>query len=402
MKFASKVSQEKLLLAILACIQFSHILDFVIIMPLGPQLMRVFSIGPSEFGWIVSSYTFSAGASGFLSAILIDKFDRKHFLNFAYAGFLIGTLLCGFSESYTFLLLARILAGAFAGIVNSCTFAYIGDKIPYERRGKASGVVMSAFSVASVAGVPLGLILSTKYNWRVPFYSLFVLGSIFGFVSLFLLPNSTKHLEQGENNKLSPLASLFAIFNNRNHIVAFAFIMCITFSSFSVIPYIATYMVFNTGMAEKALSYVYLIGGGSTLVTARIIGRLSDTYGKATTFRTVASFSIIPIIAITHLSKIPLLYILCISTLFFILVSGRMIPAMAMITSSVSSKNRGSFMSINSSMQQLASGMASTISGLIIHKTTSGSLQNYNYVGYLACIFILISVCIAGKLRVSS
>lgn len=394
--------REAALLFILACIQFTHILDFMIIMPLGPQLIRIFAIEPSSFGLIVSSYTFSAGVSGFISALFIDKFDRKTFLLLTYTGFLIGTLFCGLANSFITLLLARIVAGGFGGLINACIFAMIGDKIPYERRGKATGVIMSAFSLASVLGVPIGLYLASHIHWRFPFYMLSALSLVFLISTFFYLPPFRDHIQRNLVHVQHPLRTLLAIFRNHNHLWSFSLIMLMMMAGFTVIPYIAPYLVFNAGLSEQNLSYIYLLGGATTLFTARIIGKSADKFGKAFVFRIIAAISMLPILAITHIGRVPTLYILTITTFFFIFVSGRMVPAMAMITSSVHPENRGGFMSINSALQQIAAGLASLYSGLVLQKTDTGQLQNYDLVGYTACLFTILCILISNKLKVSS
>ncbi|MCB1193406.1 MAG: MFS transporter [Leptospiraceae bacterium] len=391
------------LLLLLSCVQFTHILDFMIIMPLGPQLMRILNISPREFGLLVSSYTFSAGFAGFISAVFIDKFDRKTVLNTAYLGFILGTFLCAVSHTYHFLLLARILAGAFGGIIGAGIFSIIGDLIPYERRGKATGTVMSAFSFASVAGVPLSLYLAATFNWQFPFFMLSVLSFVVLIFSYFLMPSVTEHIERRKYHHLhNPIQALFAIFHNTNHLWSFGLIMTMMFAGFSVIPYIAPYMVSNVGISEKELSYIYLLGGGATIFTARIIGTLADRFGKQKVFMVIAFFSIFPILIITNLGKVGIVLALMATTLFFILVSGRFIPAMALITSSVHPENRGGFMSVNSSIQQISAGVASLVSGLILVKTSSGELIHYPIIGYIAVLSTIICIFLSRKLKVTS
>ncbi|MCB1158771.1 MAG: MFS transporter [Leptospiraceae bacterium] len=394
--------KEWQLLALLACIQFTHILDFVIIMPLGPQLMKFFSINPRQFGLIVSSYTFSAGFAGLVSALFIDKFDRKASLNTSYLGFIIGTLSCGFAPSYETLLLARTLAGAFGGVLGATIFSIVGDLIPYERRGKATGTIMSAFSVASVAGVPIGLYLATLFTWRMPFYSLAAISTIIILFSHFLHPPVREHLTRKPKNPHNPFKALLAIFRNPNHLWSFSLIMTLMFAGFSVIPFIAPYLVSNVGLSEKQLAYVYLFGGGATFFTARIIGSLADKFGKQPVFMTIAGLSMVPIIIVTNLPKLEILYVLLATTLFFILVSGRFIPAMAMITSSVHPENRGGFMSVNSSIQQVSAGLASLISGMILVESSNKELLNYPKVGIMACCATVICIFISRKLKVAS
>lgn len=392
--------KERLLLLILAMIQFTHILDFMIIMPLGPQIKRMFGIEAQQFGFIVSAYTFSAGFMGIWGAFFIDRFDRKHALNISYAGFIVGTFLCGIANSYTTLVLTRVIAGAFGGLIGGLVFSIVADIFPFERRGKAMGVIMSAFSIASVAGVPIGLYFAREFEYRVPFFMLAALSLVILVFSYIQLPSIRVHLK--DKVHLTPKRTLVMIFNNQNHLWAFALIMVMMFAGFSVIPYISIYLVSNVGIKEDDLLYIYLLGGGFTLFTARIIGYLADKYGKQKVFIASAVLSMIPILATTHLPRVSLLLVLTVTTSFFIFLSGRMIPAMAMVTSSVLPQNRGGFMSMNSSLQQISAGFASLIAGAVLQNTASGQLLNYNIVGYISCISTLISIYLVGKIEVRS
>lgn len=393
-----EIKKERLLLFTLAGIQFTHILDFVIVMPLGPALMRYFSIDPVEFGWIVSSYTFSAGFFGILSAFLVDKFDRKAVLNTSYLGFILGTIYCAIADTYFTLVLARIIAGAFGGVLGASILSIAGDLIPFERRGKASGVIMSAFSLASVIGVPIGLFLAGKYNWKMPFLVL----SAFSFILLvfthFTLPNVRKHLEY--SNSQSSLGNFISILKEPNSLPCFALITTVIFGGFTVIPFISPYLVANIKIPETDLAYIYLVGGGTTFFSANLIGRLADKFGKKIVFSIVAFSSTVPVLLITNLPNLSLPMVLGATTLFFVLVSGRMIPAMALITSSIRPEKRGGFMSLNSSVQHIASGFASYISGSILGKTQSGELTNYWQVGILAVCSTMFSIFIAQKISV--
>jgi predicted MFS family arabinose efflux permease len=394
------VLKEWQLLLLLAGIQFTHILDFVIIMPLGPRFMEVFSINPQQFGFIVSSYTFSAGIAGILGTGFVDRFDRKAILNTSYLGFVLGTYFSAMSPDYNTLLIARIVSGAFGGIIGAMVFSIIGDVIPYERRGKASGIIMSAFSFASVAGVPLGLFLASQYNsWSAPFWGLSIFSTFILILSHFIMPSIRTHLEKNEYHSAFKVYKI--ILKDKNHLKAFFLITSMMFGGFSVIPFISPYMVSNVGVSEKDLSYLYFFGGGATVFTARIIGILADKYGKFKVFATVAILSTIPIYLITNLPRVPLYLALIVSTLFFILVSGRFIPALAIITSSVLPRNRGGFMSLTSSFQQIASGLASSISGIILTKNTDGSMSNYEYVGYMAIFATIVSIYTGSKIQVA-
>ena len=389
--------RETFTMLILAASMFTVILDFMIVMPLGPQLMSVFGIGASEFGHIVSAYTFSAGTTGILSAFFIDRFDRKKLFLILYFGFTVGTLLCAMAPNHMFMVLARIVAGAFGGVLGAVTFSIIGDIIPYERRGAAMGIVMTSFSVASVAGVPFGLFLSSGYGWHAPFYMLVII-CIIVFIGLWaVLPSLRSHMGQKHNN---PKETLTEVFSNTNHLWAFSLMVILMFSGFSIIPYIATYMSKNVGVSDAELSLVYLFGGAATLLSSRIFGRLADKHGKLKIFTINTMLCSIPIISITLWPQTSIWAILPMSTLFFIVINGRMVPAMAMISGTPSPKIRGSFMSFSSSVQQISSGFASLFAGWILGTTASGQLTNYWIIGIGSVVLSFAAILIARKVRV--
>jgi predicted MFS family arabinose efflux permease len=395
-----KVIREGGLLLLLATIQFTHIIDFVIMMPLGPQLMRVFAISPKEFSFIVSAYTFSAAISGFISTLFIDKFDRKNALLLLYAGFIFGTFCCAIAPNYQLLLLARILAGAFGGVIGALVFAIIGDAIPEERRGAATGKVMAAFSAASIAGVPVGLYLASRVNWHAPFYALTVLSLLVLAVAYFLLPTMNGHLTNAR--RTNPLAVVGEILRNTNLLWALALMVILTVAGFTIVPFISPYLVANVGFAETDLPFMYLFGGLATVVTSQVAGKLADRYGKHRIFYFTALFSILPILLITHLRPAPHYLIFMVTTSFFIGFGARFVPAMSLITSSVSPKLRGSFMSFNSSVQQMASGFSAFLAGLIIHKTAAGPLENFDTIGIIATVATLLSIYVIRQLKVIS
>lgn len=388
---------EKIILLVLMAIQFVNVLDFVIIMPLGPQFMRVFQINPKEFGLIVSSYTLSASVFGILGAFFIDKFDRKKALLTLLTGFSVGTLLCALASNYILLIIARIIAGAFGGLMGAIIFSIIGDIIPPERRGKATGMVMSGFALASVLGIPIGLYLANIFDWHAPFYMLALASFLIIPFGIKFFPNITKHLE----NKIesTPLKEIKGLLSETNHLFALSLTIMLTIAGFLVIPYFSPYLVSNVGVSEKQLSYIYLTGGFFTIFTAQMIGKLADKKGKRNVFIVMALISIIPILISTNLVKVPLYIVLMISALFMITISGRVIPSMAIITSSVSPRYRGSFMSLNSSVQNMSSAIAALISGSIVSKNSLGQLIHYNYSGYLSVIAILLAIFISTKIK---
>ncbi|MBR9831524.1 MFS transporter [Acidiluteibacter ferrifornacis] len=393
------MNKERALLLTLAVIQFSHITDFMILMPLGPTLMRAFDILPSQFALLVSAYTFSAGIFGFVGAFFIDRFDRKKMLIIMATGFALGTLACGFSSSYYLLLFTRAFTGSFGGILSALILSIIGDAVPNERRAGAMGLVMASFSLASVVGVPLGLYLATLSDWHFPFISLGVIALLTLIPIAKFIPTMNTHIVSRADRE-SPIAIVRNVLENKNQLYALLFGVIIMFSHFSVVPFISPYLVTNVGFSEKDITYIYLIGGGLTIFTAPLIGRLADRFGRLKIFVIAVIIVSFPIFFLTNLTEQPIWIVLLITSFFFVFGSGRMIPSTAMITSSVRPKNRGSFMSFNSACRQLTNGFAAYFGGLIITQGEDGLLHHYDWVGYIAIAMGILSIIIARKIKV--
>ena len=393
------MNKEKLLLWTLAAINFTHIVDFMILMPLGPQLMRIFEISPREFGLLVSSYTFSAGLSSFMGAFILDKYDRRTILLWVFTGFLFGALACALSPNYTILLISRIVSGVFGGLTSALVLAIIGDAIPDSRRGRAMGLVMAGFSVASVFGVPFGLFIASLSNWHAPFFFLAGLSLLILWMIFKYIPSITAHLEK-QQFQPSPVQVIRRVTGNSNQMRAISLTIMMMLGQFAVIPFLSPYMVANVGFSEIELTYIYMAGGLFTIFTSPWVGKLTDKYGKIKVFTIFMALNVIPIGIITQLGQTPIPYVLLISTIFFVTSNGRMVPAAALITGTAKAENRGSFLSFNSAVQQLAAGLASFLAGLILAEGINGELVNYDIVGYFAIVLSLLCIPLARRIKV--
>lgn len=369
-------------------------------MPLGPEFIRELNINTHQFGLLLSSYTFAAAAAGILATYYVDRFERRQLLLSLYALFIIATFACGLAPNYEALFIARAFAGAFGGILGSLVQTIVADSIPFERRGKALGTVMAAFSVSTVAGVPLGLFLANhipSLGWRAPFFFIALISSLILYLGYRNIPKIAGHLDHVHEG--SRLSQVMKILIAPQHIKAFVFMALIMITGFSVIPYIALYLTSNVGISNSYISLIYLCGGVATLMSSRFIGHMSDKYGKVTVFRVLAIVSLVPLLVTTNLPVTPLWIVLINSTAFFILVSGRMIPAMAMVSQVVENKIRGTFMSLVGSVQMLSSGIASVLAGWIVTIGPDGMMQHYNLVGYGAAICGLLTFWLVGYIH---
>ncbi|MEO8342968.1 MAG: MFS transporter [Gallionella sp.] len=402
--------RERYLLLTLAGIQFSHILDFMIMMPLGPVLITAFGIGTHEFGLLVASYSFSAALSGLFAATFIDRFERKRLLLIMFGLFGLATLACGLAPGYVALLIARGLAGAFGGVLGAMVQTIVGDVIPFSRRAKASGIVSTAFSLSTIAGVPLSLWLANHFQWRAPFILIAILTALFVLVGARILPTLRYHISpstafdpervegSGQAKRDHPLSAMFEVLRDPNHLRALLFSALIIFSGFTVIPYITLYAVGNVGISIHDIPFIYFTGGAATLLTARLIGHSADLRGKVKIYRLVAFAALFPLFVVTNIGTVPLWMWLICTTTFFVLVSGRMIPAMAIITSAAQPKLRGTFMSLNATVQAFAMGLATTLAGFVVTQNTAGQIAGYGWVGYVAIAGNVLAILFVSRI----
>jgi predicted MFS family arabinose efflux permease len=386
--------RELWLLVTLAGIQFTHIVDFMVMMPLGPQFTKLFNINDAQFGLLVSAYTFAAGASGLLASLYVDRFSRKKLLLTLYVLFAVATAACGLAPTYDSLMAARIAAGAFGGVLSALSQTIVADVIPYERRGRAMAIVMSSFSAATVAGVPLSLFLAAHLGWHAPFFAIAIVCALLAAMAWRTLPPLAAHLQLAPS---SPIDNITRVLSDPNHLKAFAFSGLLMFAGFTVIPYITIYTT-NGDLTAQQIPYIYLCGGAATLLTARWVGRMTDKLGKPQMFTRTAVLTMAPIYLMTQSAPWGLWGMLAVSTVFFICMSSRMIPGMAIIASAGNPQLRGTFMALNSSVQSAAMGLAAFVGGLIISRDAQGMVQHYGGNALVGIVATLISLWLVGKI----
>ncbi len=374
-------SKEMLYVLLLASIQFAHIVDFVVMMPLGPTFMQVFQISPTQFALLVSSYNFSAAAAGILNSVIADRFDRKNALIFSFVGFILGTFFCAISESYFQLLMARIFAGAFGGILNALILAIVADLVPYTRRGKAMGIVMSSFSVANVLGVPIALAIADISTWQNTFHFVWLFSLIILMSAIIILPNIDAHLTRPEKYSLK---SYWLVFKNPEYLKGHLCMFVLSFSAFMIIPFISPYVVKNVGLDSNLIKYQYLIAGACTVLTANLFGRMTDKFGPFKMYFYLVTLSFIPILLMTHMPPVSYQMVFFITAIFMAIVSGRFIPAMTLISQMPTNQDRGAYMGILIAVRSFSTALATYVAGWIMTESIDGKLVGYNTVGYLS------------------
>lgn len=388
--------RERATLLTLGAVQFTHILDFMIMMPLGALLMEVFAITPAQFSHLVAAYGFSAAVAGLAGGFVLDRFDRKRALVFLYAGFALATLACGLAPNHHALLVARILAGAFGGLAGSMVSAMVGDIVPPARRGRAMGVVMAAFPVASVLGVPLGLVLAGKFGWHAPFFLLAACAAVILTVAAVALPPIRTAVHDHQ-----PLRQMREIVSHAVHRRAFALGAVLVMAGGVLIPFIAPSFIYNVGLDEKVqLPITYMVGGIATAASTPLVGWLSDHMDRLKLLTIMSAGAIVTVLLVTRMGHASVVVASIAMAAFMVTMSGRFAPAMTMVTNAVEARYRGGFMSVNAALQQAASAGANVLAGeVFITRLPDGTLGGMPMLGFVSIAFFALTVLCAAELR---
>ena len=381
---------EVFVIVILTILQFTIVLDFMVLSPLGAILMPTLKINPAQFGMVVSAYAFSAGISGLLAAGFADKFDRKKLLLFFYVGFVFGTFLCGIAPDYNFLLVARVVTGIFGGVISSISYAIITDLFRMEVRGRVMGFIQMSFASSQVLGLPLGLYLANLWGWHSPFMLIVGVSVVTGIlIVLYMKPVNAHLFAQTRGNAFVHLGK---VVSNRNYLRAFAATTLLATGGFMLMPFASAFSVNNLGISVDKLPMLYMFTGIFSMASGPLIGKLSDSVGKYTVFVWGTLVSCVIVVIYSNLGVTPLWAVIIVSIIMFMAVSSRIISSSALMTAVPEPADRGAFMGINSSVQQISGGIATFVAGLIVVQTSSGKLENYNILGYTVVGTSLITV----------
>ena len=388
-------SYQIIVILILALTQFSVVLDFMVMSPLGDLLIKDLRITPAQFGVVVSSYALSAGVSGFLTASFADKFDRKKLLLFFYGGFIIGTMLCGLSNSYWLLVFARIFTGVFGGVISSISLAIVADLFDLNHRGRVMSFLQMGFGMSQILGIPISLYLAKVWQWQAPFYLIVIIASIIFFVALFVLKPVNAHLKLQRENAFKHLWQTIA---NKEYRIGFIATAFMSLGGYLMMPWGSTYSVNNIGISQSDLPLMFMIVGLATFAIMPVVGVLSDKLNKFTIFTSASVLMVITVLVYTQLPKVSLVTLIVVNKFMMMGIMARMIPSQALAASIPAMKDRGAFMSINSSLQQMSGGVAALIGGWIVkQKTQSSPLENFDYLGYLVVAVILINILLTYR-----
>ena len=388
---AKFTSYQALVIILLALTQFTVVLDFMVMSPLGDFLMKSMSLTPSEFGFAVSAYAFSAGISGLLTAGFADRFDRKKLLLFFYIGFITGTLFCGLTNSYPMLIAARIVTGLFGGVIGSISLAIVADLFPLQQRGRAMGFMQMGFGASQVLGIPISLYIANHWGWQSPFLMIVGLATIIWLAVVFKMQPITKHLELQEDR--TAFKHLWHTIANRHYRIGFLSTALLSLGGFMMMPWGSAFAINNLAVTPEQLPFLFMVSGISALVIMPLVGKLSDRIDKFKLFTIAAAWMMVVVLVYTNLALVPFYIVIIMNILMMIGIMSRMVPAMALTSALPEMQDRGAFMSINSSLQQIAGGIAAAIGGIIVvQKTNNSPLQHYDTLGYVIVVIIIVNI----------
>jgi len=382
---------QKIVIALIAVLQFTVVLDFMVMSPLSDFLIKALSITPAQFGLVVSSYAFSAGISGILAAGFADKYDRKKMLLFFYTGFVLGTFFCGVANTYPLLLFARIVTGIFGGVIGAIGMAIITDLFEINQRGRVMGFTQMAFAASQILGIPISLLIANKWGWNMPFLVIVVFSIVLGVLVMLLMKPVDKHLAL--HSETRALAHLWNTIRTKRYQTGFITTALLSIGGFMLMPFGSVFAVNNLGVDPNDLFIIFFATGVSSIVIMPLIGRLSDRYDKLKIFTFGSLWAIFMVLVYTNLGQLPLWQVITCNILLFVGIMSRIVPSTVMVSSIPEMKDRGAFMSVMGSLQQLAGGVASVVAGLIVHQeTTSSPLENFDVLGIVVAVCIIATI----------
>jgi predicted MFS family arabinose efflux permease len=390
---------QKFIITILALTQFTVVLDFMVMSPLGDLLMKSMQLSTKQFGIAVFSYAFSAGISGFLTAGFADSFDRKKLLLFFYIGFIVGTLFCGLASNFYLLVAARVFTGIFGGVIGSISMAIVSDLFPIEKRGRVMGFLQMGFGTSQVLGIPISLYIANHFGWQSPFFLIVGMAFVIWLFIVLKMKPITKHLEVKDKDT-NALQHLIHTIQNRNYRVGFLTTALMSLGGFMIMPWGSVYAINNLHVTQEQLPLLFMIAGVATLLMMPLIGKISDKINKFTIFTFASAWMIIVVVIYANLGETSFAIVVILNVLMMMGVMARMVPSVALVSELPKLQDRGAFMSVNSSLQQMAGGIAAAIGGMIVvQKDVHSPIEHYDTLAYVVSFFVILCVIMLYRVQ---
>ena len=383
----SDLRLERKIVLLAALIQLASILDFMIIMPLGPNLALALNIPSSDMGILAGIYTFAAALSGILIAPYLDRYDRKNAAIFFLSGLVVSTFLCTFAWDTYSMLAARTLAGIFGGPAMALSLAMVIDLVPVERRGRAIAIVTSAFTVSSVFGIPLALYFSEWFDWKMPFLIISILCALIVLGIFKFLPPMVSHIDT--TLKVPQKISLMSLLRKREIQLSYGLLSLLSFAQFMLFAGSINYFVFNLDFPREDLGYIYLVGGVLSFAVMMMTGRVVDQYGaRKLSFCVTIIYVFVLADGFTHTPYMPVPVIF---SLFMMCAAIMGVICTTIASEAPGDKERAAYMSLQSTSRHLAAGTGGVFASLILTSNIDNSLNNVEYLGALSigCIVVL-------------
>lgn len=381
--------QERLAILVIAAVQFVNIVDFMMVMPLGPDFARALGIRVSHMGVLAGAYTLSAAVSGLIGSIFLDRLPRRQALVWSTLGLSLGTAAGALAWDFHSLLWARVLAGAFGGPTTAIGLAIISDLVPHERRGTALGRVMVGFSAASIVGVPIGLEIAQLAGWNAPFLMVGGMALITAVAARLTLPELRQHMMDG-NGGLANLAikSLLArpvVWNS------YILLVCVMMSGFLIFPNIAGYVQVNLDFPREQMGRLYFVGGIASLVVMAFCGKLVDRFGSLPWF-TLGSIGFFAALGLGMYVQPPILGPYWLFMSFMIFGTLRNISMQTLSSKVPRREERAGFMSLQSAVQHSAMAAGGILSSRLLETGSGGKLIGIDRIVMSSAIFVILGV----------
>ncbi len=382
------------LLICIAGLLFTMVLDFMLLPAISAMVMPALDLSTSQFGYVVSAYSISAGTSALTFSTFADRFERKKLLLFIYTGFLIGILSSGLAQGFWMLIAARVFTGIFGGVIAAICYAMVSEIFSLQQRGRAMGSLHVAFALCQVLGLPAAVFIASHYQWQLAYFIILSAGLLFFVLSLLIIKPITGHL----NEQAKASSKLKSIVNTRSYWMVFANNVTLVTADVLFMTFASVFYVKNQLISEDDLAIVFGASGVATILLSPLIGKLADKTSHFKVFATGTGIAAIMVLTISQLHESGLVWVVVCNTLLFTGMAGRMICSGALGLEIPKKSDRGSFMTFDSALQLICAGLAATAAGWIVFQNEDGKMYNYPALSMIVVLLMAITLFFTMKI----